>query len=727
MFSIVPDGSGGWYLAGAFETVGNMPRARLAHVDADGVVTNWSPEANGLVRGMALAGDTLYLCGGFNAINGTPRKYLAAVDKVTGELLNWNPSAAGTSSATVGSILVDGNTVYVGGSFTWVGGVPRNYLAAIDATTGAVTPWDPSPNRYATPFAVVGSTVYVYGSFESIGGSPRNGVAALDTVTGTATAWDPNVDGDVDAMASTGDTFVLAGDFDSVGGEPRASVAEVDIATGLPTAWNPGVTGGEQTVSAVVVDAPVVYLGGDFAEVGGQSRRNLASVDLTTGVPLDWELPCFGVDNLSLGDGVLFVGGTGFNAVTRNNVAAIDLNTGRPTSWNPDVDFGSYPYGVSAISVTGSTVYIGGGFATVGGEARSRIAATDAVDGSVRPWNPGANKQVSVIWSDSSSVLVGGEFTTIAGEPKGFLAALDPETGTVMDWNPDPNWYVKCLSVSGDTVFLGGGFTTVGGEPRSRIAAVDRSTGEVASWAADANWDVHSIADDGGRLLLGGNFTTVAGESRLRLAAVDKETGLVGPWNPSASDVVNALGLDGSTVVVGGSFLSIDGEARNGIAAVDGESGEVLAWDPHPVFSEFTAPDIFAVLPIGAEYLVSGPFQGIADQLWWRTSASLSGPNSTVDIGPSDELFGRTWTRLSATPNPSHGRTQVSFELPKPGQAKLTLFDVSGRFVDVLADGEFSEGRHSLSVDAGRLAAGAYILQLRTGDVLEAHKLLVVR
>ena len=40
-----------------------------------------------------------------------------------------------------------------------------------------------------------GSTVYAGGGFTSIGGQARNSIAALDATTGAATAWDPNASG----------------------------------------------------------------------------------------------------------------------------------------------------------------------------------------------------------------------------------------------------------------------------------------------------------------------------------------------------------------------------------------------------------------------------------------------------------------------------------------------------------------------------------------------------
>ena len=75
---------------------------------------------------------------------------------------------------------MNGSTVYAGGSFTNIGGQLRNDIAALDATTGLATAWDPNANSELSAIAVNGSTVYVAGVFSNIGGQPRRNIAALD-------------------------------------------------------------------------------------------------------------------------------------------------------------------------------------------------------------------------------------------------------------------------------------------------------------------------------------------------------------------------------------------------------------------------------------------------------------------------------------------------------------------------------------------------------------------
>ena len=77
-------------------------------------------------------------------------------------------------------------------------------------------------------------------------------------------------------------------------------------------------------------------------------------------------------------------------------------------------------------------------------------------------------------------------------------------------------------------------------------------------------------------------------------------------------------------------------------------------------------------------------------------------------------------TRLAfrgALPNPFRSKTEFSFQLPAAGTAKLTLFDLRGREVRVLADGPLPAGPQSLPFDGRdahgrRLTAGVYFARL---------------
>jgi len=125
---------------------------------------------------------------------------------------------------------------------------------------------------------VAGSTVYAVGFFQSIGGQSRNYIAALDASTGAATAWDPNAGYAVYALAVDGSTVYATGDFITIGGQPRAGLAALDAATGAPTAWDLGGSGS----TCLLVNGGTIYLGGFFTAVGSHPQAGIAALSVGT-------------------------------------------------------------------------------------------------------------------------------------------------------------------------------------------------------------------------------------------------------------------------------------------------------------------------------------------------------------------------------------------------------------------------------------------------------------
>jgi hypothetical protein len=141
---------------------------------------------------------------------------------VTGAKRTWNPKpdTGGAEYPHVYAIAVAGGRVYVGGYFTRIGGAARRSLAALDPRTGRASSWNPSPggNQPSVSALVLsGSVVYVAGDFTSIGGKGRVGVAAVDAASGRIGPWDPRTDGKVVALAAAAGAVALGGAFGSLG------------------------------------------------------------------------------------------------------------------------------------------------------------------------------------------------------------------------------------------------------------------------------------------------------------------------------------------------------------------------------------------------------------------------------------------------------------------------------------------------------------------------------
>ncbi|MDR2877133.1 MAG: chitobiase/beta-hexosaminidase C-terminal domain-containing protein [Chromatiales bacterium] len=356
------------YLGGDFTEVGPAdalaPRVARSHLAAfdlrSGEVTSWDPSANDTVYALWLSAnrDTLYVGGAFTAVGGQVRNRLVALDTVVGAPRTlWEPSVNGVVRAIVPS--TSGNTLYVGGAFDAVNGLAHRALAEIGmvnnpGVTGFGVPalFEVGADVYALALAANG--LFIGGDFVGIFDPvksddpaptplppPPQRLAAVDLSTfRLSSAWAPVIDdGEVRALSYLPGQSVIfvGGSFTKIDGASHVGLAEFDVdkGQGKPQAWNPQLVGVVDTLTRSL-DRSALYLGGQFSAIAGVSRTNLAGVNANTGVLLsDWNAAADGeVFSLSAAAGaqdapeetyVLYVGGafTSIDGNARPGLAAL--------------------------------------------------------------------------------------------------------------------------------------------------------------------------------------------------------------------------------------------------------------------------------------------------------------------------------------------------------------------------------------------------------------------
>ena len=82
------------------------------------------------------------------------------------------------------ALVIDGQTLYVTGAFTRLGGHRRRHIAAIDLRTGRLTPWNPDADGPIHALALAGGHVYLGGNFRHVRGRSRTNLAAVSADIG---------------------------------------------------------------------------------------------------------------------------------------------------------------------------------------------------------------------------------------------------------------------------------------------------------------------------------------------------------------------------------------------------------------------------------------------------------------------------------------------------------------------------------------------------------------
>ncbi len=78
-------------------------------------------------------------------------------------------------------------------------------------------------------------------------------------------------------------------------------------------------------------------------------------------------------------------------------------------------------------------------------------------------------------------------------------------------------------------------------------------------------------------------------------------------------------------------------------------------------------------------------------------------------------------------PNPFNPATTISFTLPVRSRVTLTVYDILGKEVAVLANGDMLPGTYNAVFNAQQCASGVYLYRLTTGNFTETKKMLLLR
>jgi hypothetical protein len=97
-----------------------------------------------------------------------------------------------------------------------------------------------------------------------------------------------------------------------------------------------------------------------------------------------------------------------------------------------------------------------------------------------------------------------------------------------------------------------------------------------------------------------------------------------------------------------------------------------------------------------------------------------------------DETAPRASSLSPAWPNPFNPLTTIGYTIAKGGSAEIIVYDVLGSCVRTLVSGFVPAGEHEVvwngRNDAGdRVASGVYFYRLRTGDIVETRKMVLLK
>jgi hypothetical protein len=372
--------------------------------------------------------------------------------------------------------------------------------------------------------------------------------------------WDerfgiPSADGDIFALATDGDTLYVGGAFTHIGVSGYSHIAMWDGVN-----WQTLGSGVDGNIYAMAVSGEYLYVGGEFTAAGGIVARNIVRWNRRTQT---WS---------AMGSGI----------------AGNDFAT------------------VSAIAVSGNSIYVGGHFTTAGGVAASSLARWDASTGQWSAVGTGAggvdgDVQAISIWQHR--VHIGGSFSRAGNVDANNIALWNDSalTWSTFSWNQPGNGvkgHVNAIVAGPTGAIFGGEFDLRYHDPNYAGADTLRVM-NIAMWMG--RWTGGADVDDPNRtygpvramtvgsdgIYVGGGFARVKPGEQYQLFGIPVNyvgQFVSGSWYPvgygtnnGTDGYVNAVAVAGDNIYVGGSFRRAGKDTRGRIVRWNLTSH---AWSP---------------------------------------------------------------------------------------------------------------------------------------------------
>ena len=243
------------------------------------------------------------------------------------------PAVAGNVNAIA---TLSSGQILVGGAFTTVGGQTRNYLARLNANGTLDTTFNPNPNGVVNAILVLpNGNVVLGGAFTTVGGLTHNSIAQVSAAGAVSTTFNPNVtprggvNGGIFTLGLQADgKILLGGNFTDVGGVARLNLARVAADGTLETGFNPNPVyqtspNIQSPITCLLVQADgKILVMGNYDQIGGRSNLggyNRLNSDGTYDPTFNVASSINGVNSMvQQANGSIFVGGS-FAALGASN------------------------------------------------------------------------------------------------------------------------------------------------------------------------------------------------------------------------------------------------------------------------------------------------------------------------------------------------------------------------------------------------------------------------
>jgi hypothetical protein len=108
-------------------------------------------------------------------------------------------------------------------------------------------------------------------------------------------------------------------------------------------------------------------------------------------------------------------------------------------------------------------------------------------------------------------------------------------------------------------------------------------------------------------------------------------------------------------------------------------------------------------------------------QTWnFRTNLTMTGVGSENEIPKLFKLYDNY-------PNPFNPVTKIKFDIPQTGFVKLKVYDITGKEVASLINGELKAGTYEYQFNAVNLSSGVYFYRIEAENFTDIKRMMLVK
>lgn len=411
---------------------------------------------DGIVYNLTASGDSLIALGAFTKMGSTAANSIAVWKNGS-----WHTLGTGLYGNGRTATLFDGD-LYLGGRFSTANDKPHTSFVRVGANGWndigkGIGITDGYNTLNVSALAANDDYVFIGGSFTSIGGLICNHLAAWNKHTKKWETLGSGIDGDVNILRIYGDDLYVGGPFLRANNESMRKIARWNIST---KKWYPMGDGSIRSINGIAANNTGVYASVAFP-YNGSFANNIGKWNGTSWEILPGNFNGF-INAIEAVGSTLYMGGS-FTRVDNTKLSGFAIYDG--SSWYSP---GSFNGAVNSIVAIGNNVYASGAFTQIDGNTTIGISMWDGAS-----WGTLGSDQLNdyplSIAAQGSTLIAGGYFTKIGSLTVNHIATWNGSSWNALAGGIDNT--VLEVAADNSAIYAGGYFGKAGTVASYRLAA----------------------------------------------------------------------------------------------------------------------------------------------------------------------------------------------------------------------------------------------------------------